>query len=303
LAKKPPHPAIGVVTDICYFVIGLLPLKLASELMALVARWAIRLLISTAKIKRNLREAFPELDEAAVDRLADQVAGNFGRLATEVAKIRAFVDGTQGTVVTIRGATDYPIVQRGQAIFVSAHLGNWELIPIIFRQRGIALTIIYRLLRYPKVDAKLMRSRGLTGQTYVEMSDALRDCIEALKRDESVALLIDQKVDSGIEVEFFGRPALVTHFPARMAMKFGCPIIVGEAIRTAPGQVELNFREPIFPPATRGAEAEREMTQAMTREVEAGIREHPEQWFCFQRRFKPPKAQPVAEGPVAKAQA
>jgi KDO2-lipid IV(A) lauroyltransferase len=302
LAKK-PHPAIGLAVAICDLAVRLLPLRWASELMALVMRLGIGLHTSKAKVRRNLSEAFPELDDAALDRLVRQVIASLGRLLAETLKIRAFMTGTEGAVLTVKGAVDYPLVRQGQAIYVSAHLGNWELMPILFRQHGIPLTIIYRLLRYPSVDAKLMRARQQTGQTYVERTDAMRGCVAALKRGESVALLIDQKTDTGIEVEFFGRPALITHFPARMALKFGCPIIVGEAIRVAPGHVEVTYHEPIFPPATRGPEAEREMTQAMARTIESTIRAHPEQWFCFQRRFKPPKAAPAVEGQAVSAPA
>jgi KDO2-lipid IV(A) lauroyltransferase len=302
LAKK-PHPAVGLVADISDLVVRLLPLKVASELMALVTRLGVGLFTSKVKVRRNLSEAFPELDEATLDKLVSKVIANLGRLLAEILKVRAFINGTEGSVLTAKGAVDYPFVRKGRAIYISAHLGNWELIPILFQQHGVPLTIIYRLLKYPSVDAKLMRARELIGQTYVERTDAMRGCIEALKRNESAALLIDQKTETGIEVEFFGRPALVTHFPARMALKFGCPIIVAEAIRVAPGHVEVTFHEPIFPPATRGAEAEQELTQAMARVVEESIRRHPEQWFCFQRRFKPPKAQAAAAAPAARAQA
>jgi len=302
LAKQ-SHPAIGPVADIVELVVRMLPLKLACALMALLARLGVGLFTSKVKVRRNLSEAFPELDAAALDRLVGKVIANLGRLLAEILKIRAFVDGKEGAVLTASGAYDCAITQKRQAIYVSGHLGNWELIPILFRQQGIPLTIIYRLLKYRNVDAKLMRAREQTGQKYVERTDAMRGCIDALRRGESVALLIDQKTESGIEVEFFGRPTLVTHFPARMALKFGCPIIVGEAIRVGLGKVDVKFREPIYPPATRGAEAERELTQTMAREVEAGIRDHPEQWFCFQRRFKPPKTRTVAAAEAAGAPA
>jgi lauroyl/myristoyl acyltransferase len=45
------------------------------------------------------------------------------------------------------------------------------------------------------------------------------------------------------------------------------------------------------------------MTQAMARTIESTIRAHPEQWFCFQRRFKPPKAAPAVEGQAVGAPA
>ena len=280
------HRALGVLAVVWDLAIRLLPLRAASELMALLVRGLSRHFIKRKKIQRNLQRAFPELDESAVDALAEQIIGNCGRMVAEIAKMRAFRTGAQGAAVNACGALDYPFGQRGKAIYVSAHLGNWELAPILFQRRNIPLTIIYTPLRNSAVDERLMAARRETGATYVEKSKALRACAAALKSGESIALLVDQRVDTGVEVEFFGHETMFTHFPARMALKFDCPIVVVESVRRGPGRLDIVFHEPIWPRAEAGGVTERALTQKMAKVIEGCIRRHPEQWFCNKRRWK-----------------
>jgi len=280
------HPLLGALAVTCDLAIRLLPVRVASELMALTARGFSRLVTNKDKIRSNLHAAFPELDDSSLDVLTGKIIANSGRLIAEIIKIRDFRSGARGVAMNARGALTYPIEQRGKAIFVSAHLGNWELMPIMFHRNGLPLTIIHKKIRHPGIDDRLMSLRRETGATYVEKSKALRTCAAALKRGESIALLVDQRVETGIEVEFFERLTIFTHFPARMALKFDCPIIVGEAVRLGPGRLEVVFHEPIWPDKQSGAQAERDLTQKMAKSIEGCIRRHPEQWFCNTRRWK-----------------
>jgi len=295
------HPALGFAVVACSFLVRLLPVKLASELMVRVVLRLSHLFANRKVIGRNIQAAFPELDAAERDSLVTRIIANAGRLIAEMAKIRCFVDGTQGARLTLRGGIGGSLGYKGKAIYVGAHLGNWELMPILLNRHGVPLTIIYSSFSHQAIETRLMAARQRTGSKYVEKENALRGCIDALKRDESIAMMVDQRVDSGIEVEFFGRPTLFTHFPARMARKFDCPIIVGEAIRLGPGEVEVTFRDPIFPNREGGAVTEQELTQAMASAIEDAIRRHPDQWFCNKRRW--PKQKAAAAQAAAEAAA
>ena len=283
---KQLRPARVGFAVICYLVIRLLPVRVGSELMALVGRMFPRFLAKKMTIRRNLHTAFPDLDDSSLDDLTAKIIANFGRLTAETSHISSFRSGRNGAVLSARGALKYPIEQRGKAIYVSAHLGNWELIPIFFQQHDLPLTIVRTQMDHPVVDRRLMSLRRETGATYVDKSNALRPCIAALKRDESIALLVDQRVESGIEVDFFARRTLFTSLPARMALRFNCPIIPGEAVRVGPGQVQVVFHEPIWPGLRRDEDAERDLTQRMAKAIEESICRHPEQWFCNKSRWE-----------------
>lgn len=279
------HPALDNLVGITYPLIRLMPPRIASKLMAVVIGKFARFFVKEKEIARNLRVAFPDLDEASLDVMRREVYANLGRLIAEILHIPSFASDLHGTIMEARGATDYPLVQKGQAIYVSAHLGNWELLPILFTRRDIPLTIIYSPIGHRQIDSKLMASRQKTGATYVEKSGALRSCVAALKGGKSIALLVDQRVDSGIEVDFFGQRTLFTPMPARMALKFNCPIIFAKSVRVGASHVQAVFDEPIWPGTERGKQAEEDLTRRLAKMTEDCIRQHPEQWFCNKRRW------------------
>ena len=285
MARK-MDPALGHLAKLAYPLLRLMPVRLASELMAAAGARLAGRAVRLDAMRRNLRSAFPELDDAALDDMTRRIVANFGRQVAEVVHIPSFASGTRGARLEAAGAMEFPSGGKGPAIYVSGHLGNWELIPIVFRRHAVPVTIIYTKLAHPGIDARLLELRRATGATYVEKADALRACVRALARGESIALLVDQRVESGIEVEFFGRPTRFTHLPARMALKFGCPIVPAETVRIGAGHLKAVFHEPIWPGPERGDAAARDLTQRMAGAIEACIRRHPDEWFCNKRRWK-----------------
>lgn len=283
---KLKHPGFAALTALAYPLIRLMPVKTATRVMAVLAGQTAEVFAKPHVMDRNLRAAFPEMNDARRLEIRKGIVANFGRLMAEIVHMRTIIAGGQGTRVEAVGATDYTFKTRGQAIYVSAHLCNWEVIPLLFGRAGLPLTIIYSLIGNRFVDDALAAARSQTGSTYVEKSQALRACIHAMKRGESVALLVDQRVEAGIDVEFFGRPTTFTHLPARLALKFGCPIIPGEMRRNRPGRLELAFHEPIWPSTEAGPRSEEELTQLMAHAIEGAIRRQPEAWICNKNRWK-----------------
>ena len=55
--------------------------------------------------------------------------------------------------------------------------------------------------------------------------NGVREAIEYIKKNYSIALMIDQRVSEGEKIQFFGKPALTTTLPAQLAIKYGLDII------------------------------------------------------------------------------
>ena len=282
---KPIHPVAGRLAVTGITLLGKLPVRMASDLLAYIAGKYFRLFVKHSVIRKNLAVAFPDFDQPALDATTKSIAANFGRYLVEVANIPAFSTGKRGTKVSATGSLDYAIKQSGQVIFVTAHLGNWELTPIVLR-RSSSLLIIYSLIGIPIVDNWLLSRRERTGAKYVEKSKALRACVKAMKGGDSIGLLVDQRVERGVDVSFLGRPTIVTDLPARMALKFNCPIVPVEAVRENPRHTQVVFHEPIWPGEKQGEQAIRELTQQMATVIEGGIRRRPGDWYCHKRRWK-----------------
>ena len=117
---------------------------------------------------------------------------------------------------------------RGKGIFVlSAHLGFWEMVaPAIGLYRG-TLHIVVRPADNPLLDRELRALRERFGNAVIPKRGAARRMIEVLREAGRIGILIDQRVQAreGIEVPFFGHPALTSPVLARLSLRTGAAVV------------------------------------------------------------------------------
>jgi len=172
-------------------------------------------------------------------------------------------------------------------IAVTAHFGNWELIPLYLTSLGFEGGVLARRLRYPEYESFLVAMRKARGVRTLARG-SLRDVAALLRANQVVGMLPDQDVDSleGIFVDFFGKAAYTPIGPAALSVMTGAPIIPCFLIRKG-----SRFRLVIEPPLTapRGvdrSQAMAELTRAWSRVVESYIRRYPDHWVWMHRRWK-----------------
>jgi KDO2-lipid IV(A) lauroyltransferase len=115
----------------------------------------------------------------------------------------------------------------------------------------------------------------------------VRGLIKAIKSGNSIAMLVDQKMNDGIEVPFFGKPAMTANAIAKLSLQYNYPIIPCQIIRTKGSY----FKAVIHPPIdySKSGEAEKDCYNIMLKinqVIEGWVRENPEQWFWFHNRWK-----------------
>ena len=185
------------------------------------------------------------------------------------------------------------------AIFVTAHLGPWEMFGMLARHWGVPLTSVYRPMKNPYIDRFMWRYRAAHGQTLVPKYGAAPALLRVLRRGGYIALLADQHAkDEGLWVPFFGRPASTTPAPALLALRTGAPIVTGYA-RRLPGlyRFEVFCDEPLFvrPTGDRPADV-RNATIEINRRIEGYVRQFPDQWLWMHRRWRTPPAGVLEKG-------
>jgi KDO2-lipid IV(A) lauroyltransferase len=213
---------------------------------------------------------------------------NLGRVAAEyphLAKIRVF---EQGGRVETRGFehVDRAVAAGRRIIVFSGHIANWEIAMLAGIQHGISVAQIYRAGNNPLLDRMITRFRGDEGELIPKGRVAARRAIAALRRGTHLTLLADQKMNDGIPVPFFGRPAMTAPALAVLALRFDCDVL--------PARVErldgARFRLTVFPPlpVTRSGEPHADAAALMAQvnaTLEEWIRDRPEQWLWVHRRW------------------
>jgi Kdo2-lipid IVA lauroyltransferase/acyltransferase len=267
---------------------GLLPLDRASALGGALTRRIGPHLGISKRAWINLRRALPELDEAAIDTIIRGMWENLGRVAAEYPHLRRIkVFAGDGRVET-RGLEhlDRALASGRRVILFSAHLANWEIAALAGGQYGLDIAQIYRAANNPLIDRLVGRLRGDQGELIPKGAVASRRALAVLRRGGHLSLLVDQKLNDGIAVPFFGRDAMTAPALALFALRYECDVLPVRIERTG----GAHFRLTVYPPIARPQADDRDtgvlalMTE-VNRTVEGWVRERPEQWFWLHRRW------------------
>ena len=175
-------------------------------------------------------------------------------------------------------------------LVLTGHVGNWELMPIVSAMTEYTTNVLYRPMDYAPLEEFFARNRTRYGTKLISKDGSLLRVFKALKRGESVAMLLDQNVGwhKGVFVNFFGRRACTSYGLAFIALKTGAPVVPAFVMRNKNGEgftAEIGPEIPLIKTGDQQKDLE-ENTQRYNDALEAVIRRHPDQWFWVHRRWK-----------------
>jgi KDO2-lipid IV(A) lauroyltransferase len=265
-----------------------------------------RLGIRRRTVEQNLRLAFPEQTEAWREDVCRRAYQHLGREAAAMLRLatldkQAVIDRT-----VTRGWDEMEdALSEGRGcILVTGHYGNWEIAAAAVAARGVPISAIVRRQGNLLVDQRLDETRRKLGVETIVQRDAPRAVPRVLRKNGVVGIVGDQDARrAGVFVPFFSVPASTHRGPALFAIRFGAPVFACVARRLPGPGVRYEVAGTRVPvPQTGDLEADvTALTAELTRRLEASIREAPEQYFWFHRRWKskPPSEQDVAEQGIA----
>ena len=215
---------------------------------------------------------------------------NLGKSFAEVVKIYYGLGGRIIQSVEIKGIEHYlKAREKGLGILViTGHCGNWELNALAVAKKISKLNIVARPIDNPYLNRLVERTREKYGSRVVYKRGALRGILSALKRNEVVAILMDQSVVSGegVAAEFLGKRDYTMKTPAVIAMKTGAPVLPA-FIRRANGGHVIEIGEPVGIDTSEDTEqAIFHNTVSFSRKIEDYIKKNPAEWLWIHRRWK-----------------
>ncbi|WP_428392451.1 lysophospholipid acyltransferase family protein [Lichenicoccus sp.] len=267
---------------------GLGPVR-ASDLGGRIAR-ALGPRLPVSRVgDSNLRAALPALDAMARRRIIRAVWDNLGRTVAELPHLGGLRRTAHGPGWELVGEEHLARVTP-PLLFVSGHFANWEVMLPIASRYGLALPGFYRAASNPLVDGVVDRMRRAALAPGVELfakgPRGARAALSHLQAGGSLGMLVDQKMNDGIAVPFFGRPAMTAPAMAQLALRFGLPIIPAHILRLGPARFRMIVEAPLSVPLTGERHADiHAITLAMNATLERWIRAHPTSWLWLHRRW------------------
>ncbi len=298
------------------FLFRLIPYKMGSAIGGFVGR-VVGPLLAVSKVGlENLAQSFPEKSPRQYRQILKGVWDNLGRTIAELPNLDRLQDTTfleawppanlhelaeksgqpqsvaiQGKRNTLAGAENLAalLMRDGPMIIVTAHIGNWEMLPESAALLGLPVTVVYRPLANPYMNRFIAKLRAGKGDVVARDWLGAVGVRKVLDGGGTLGILVDQRqLLNSIPVPFFGRPAWTGTSVAKLAIRHRAPIYGAWVRREKGTRFKITVTPPIEIPAS-GTEGER-VKIILTRInslVESWVRECPDQWLWLHRRWRP----------------
>lgn len=248
---------------------------------------------------RNLALAFPEKTAGQRRKIVRGVFTSLGRQFAEVCLFPTYTSENVSRTVGYDGYENFDRAsQRGKGVlFLTGHIGGWELSAFAHSLYGHPLHFVMRPLDNPYLDALVRRYRTMHGNTPILKDDPARELLRAMKAGATVGILMDTNMTppEGVFVDFFGIPACTASGLARIALRTDAAVVPGFTVwDPVLRKYRLRFEPPVTLIRTGNNDADIVANTALfTKVIEDVVRRYPDQWLWVHRRWKTrPPGQP-----------
>ncbi len=250
---------------------------------ALLGRLIRKLGVRERVLQENLARAFPDMPQAARDKILDGPLAHFGRMLVEAWNIPRWTPDEWRARVTIHR---WDIVEnlrsqgRGVVVLVG-HFGAFDVGGGRLSLDGHKVMSVYQPLHNRLVQRDILRIRSLHGGRVADARMGLREVLRFLRDRGVVFMLSDEDTGTkGAFVPFFGHLASSHRGPVEVARRSGAAIVTGFVGAETDGTYLGGFEDEI--PVT----TDEEVLTEYHRRLEAHIRARPSQYFWLHKRWK-----------------
>ena len=236
-------------------------------------------------INRNLLIYKNNISNDEKNKITSSMWKNYGMTFIEYIFLDLF--RKKNSHITIEGKEYLESILKNKkpVIFVSGHFANYELMSMEITKKGIPLATIYRPLNniFLNPFMEYLRRKYICKNQIKKGLNGVREAIEFIKKDMSIALMIDQRVSEGEKINFFGKPALTTTLPAQLSIKYNLPIIPVFIERTFENNFKIKFYKEIY---SGDQDNKIVLTEKLNRVLENMIIDKPNEWIWTHNRWK-----------------
>ncbi len=262
-------------------------LKIASSISNKIISFVGPIFRSKETISTNIQRAIPGISRKELNKIIDNMWGNYGRILSEYMFIKSFRQSDLSSNIQIQGQEILDQIKNNNepVIFVSGHFNNFELMAMHIEKSGIDLAAIYRPLnnKFLNFIMEKIRKKYICKKQIKKGIAGTKDLLSHFKKGTSIALMIDQRVSEGIKCNFFNKEAFTTTIPAQFVKKFKCKIVPIYIERLK----NINFKLTVYEPVNYSSEKTTEsITLDLNHLLEKMILKNPDQWIWSHDRWK-----------------
>ena len=243
-------------------------------------------------IKKNISNVFKKYSDSQIESLIKSMWSNYGYIFAEYVYLDKFrLNKLPEKHIKISGENilDEIVKNNKPVIFISGHFGNFELMAMELEKRNINLATVYRPLNNIFLNPFMvfLRKRYICKNQIKKGLKGTREIINFVKKNHSIALMVDQRVGESERYPFFDIPAHTTTIPAQLALKFNLEIIPIYLERKNDNSFLMEVLNPVKINRTNNLEEDKKnITIKINETIEKMVLKNPGQWIWTHSRWK-----------------
>jgi KDO2-lipid IV(A) lauroyltransferase len=227
----------------------------------------------------------PEKNEKEITKIIKDMWENLGKVAGEYPHLSK-ISPEKNNKIQIYGKKHLLLVKKTKtpAIFFSGHLANWEILPNVAIKNGVPVLSIFRRPNNPFINFLIKYIRSNLPMA-PKGKEGARQLIYSLKKGRSIGLVIDQKMNDGIEVPFFNKPAMTSDALAQLCLRIKSLVIPVQVERMKNTNFKITFHNPLKIIKNGQKKTPLQIMTEVNLIMEKWIRKNPGQWLWLHRRW------------------
>ena len=238
-------------------------------------------------IDKNIRRAFPNIDQDRLTSINSSMWNNYGRVFAEYMFIKDYRNNNLKDNIIIEGDEILKDLKEKnkKVIFISGHFSNFELMAMQIEKFGIKLAAIYRPLNNIFLNSIMerIRKKYICKNQIRKGIGGLKELMKLNKNGYSTALMIDQRVSEGSRINFFNEKAFTTTIPAQLIKRFNISVVPIFIERFDSIKFKMTVNTPIDFAEEDSID---DITENLNSIVEKMIIKNPNNWIWSHNRWK-----------------
>ena len=187
--------------------------------------------------------------------------------------------------ISIKSKTALDVANRqGKGvIIITGHVGAWEILSAWFGYNGYCLVGVAHQQNNQGSDTFFKELRGMSGFEHIYRKEPIEKMYRVLNEGKMLGLVSDQDAKTnGVFIDFLNHPASTPKGAALFHLKTKAPMVFVSCMEQSPNNYEVNCEKVI----SKSGDSVKDITQRYSTMLEETIKQHPEQYFWWHRRWK-----------------
>ena len=276
---------------IFFFVIfKIIGLKNSSNLGCLIFKKIGPILRKPKKIRKNIKIVFPDIGADKESKIIREMWCNYGRVFSEYMHLQKFKKNEPNYIKINFQKFDELKKRKNPILFFSGHFANFELLSMEIEKNGFEVCALYRPLNnvflnpiMEKLRIKHICKNQIPKSIPGKGRDGTRQLVKKINEKRNIAVMVDQKVTEGIQVNLFNKKAHTLNIPAQLALKHGYLLVPLEIKREDKINFSINIKDPL---KIDQDDDQYSITRKINFELEKMILNNPCQWIWTHDRWR-----------------